>query len=68
MLWKQNRVIFAAINKRHFKTTHKFGIKDPKTVKEADELDKENGKTRWCDTFAKEMKVVRIAFDILENG
>jgi len=31
-------------------------------------LDKENGNTLWADAIAKEMKNVRIAFRILENG
>ena len=35
------------------KKTHKFGIEMPKTVKEAAELDKKNGDTKWMDTIAK---------------
>ena len=40
----------------------------PKTVKEAAELDKKNGDTKWMDAIAKEMKNVRVAFDILKDG
>ena len=39
-----------------------------KTVKGAAELDKKNGDTKWMDAIAKEMKNVRVAFDILKDG
>ena len=66
-LRKRTRII-AAVNKRYFKRTHKFGIRLPKTVKEALELDKLNGNTLWQDALEKEMKAVRVAFKILEEG
>ena len=50
------------------KKTHKFGIEMPKTVKEAAELDKKNGDTKWMDAIAKEMTNFRVAFDILKDG
>jgi hypothetical protein len=50
------------------KRTHKFGIELPKTVKEALELNKNNGNTFWADAIAKEMKDVCVAFKILLNG
>jgi hypothetical protein len=40
----------------------------PKTVKEALKLDKKNGNTLWADAIAKEMKDVRVAFNILPDG
>ncbi len=52
----------------YLKRTHKFGIKVPKTVKEALALDCKNGNTLWADAIAKEMKEVRIAFNILPDG
>jgi hypothetical protein len=53
---------------RYLKRTHKFGIEVPKTVKEALELGHKNGNTLWADAIAKEMKEVRIAFNILPDG
>ena len=35
--------------------THKY----PKTVKEAVDIDKENGNTLWWDTIMQEMKKIR---------
>ena len=41
-----------------------FGIRVPKTVDEAIQLDDENGNTFWYESIQKEMKNVRIAFDV----
>jgi hypothetical protein len=53
---------------RYLKRTNKFGIEFPKTVKEALALDRKNGNTLWADAIAKEMREVRIAFNILPDG
>jgi hypothetical protein len=53
---------------RYLKRTHKFGIEILKTVKEALALDRKNGNTLWADAIAKEMREVRIAFNILPDG
>jgi hypothetical protein len=46
------------------RTGYKFGLRVPNTVEEALEIDKERGDTLWQDAINKEMKNVRIAFDI----
>ena len=43
-LRKRNWII-AAVNKQYIKSTHKFGIAVPMTIKRALEIDKENGNT-----------------------
>jgi Reverse transcriptase (RNA-dependent DNA polymerase) len=48
--------------------THKFGIKIPKTVREALQIDAENGDTQWRDAIEKEMKNIRPAFRIWDNS
>ena len=55
-------------NPRYLKRTHKFGIKLPKTVKEAFELDKKSGNTLWADAIAKELRDIRVTFSILPDG
>ena len=64
---RQDRII-ASVNKRYHKRTHKFGIEIPKTVERALQIDKENGNNLWRDAIAKEMKNVRVAFKIMEDG
>jgi hypothetical protein len=53
---------------RYLKRTLKFGIEIPKTVNEALALDHKNGNTLWADAIAKEIREVRIAFNILPDG
>ena len=38
-----------------------------KTVKEAAELDANNGDTKWMDAILKEMTNVRVSFDIMKD-
>ena len=62
---KQIRRTLKAMQTRYHRTTSKFGIELPKTVKRALEIDKETGTTFWRDAMEKEMKTVMVAFDIL---
>ena len=55
-------------NARYLKKHEKFGIRLPKSVKEAIAIDKESRNTYWQDAIAKEMKNVKPAFKILEEG
>jgi hypothetical protein len=70
ILKKRDRIISLVKkqNPGYLKRTHKFDIEVPKTVKEALELDKNNGNTLWADAIAKEMKDVCVAFKILVDG
>jgi len=43
--------------------THKYGIRVPRSIKEAIEIDKENGNMLWIDAIKLEMKNVRIVFE-----
>ncbi len=67
---KRDKIIFLFRRRTtpYLKRTHKFGIEIPKTVKEALALDRKNGNTLWADAIAKEMREVRIAFNILPDG
>ena len=59
--------IIAKVKSRSQKKTHKYGIKIPTSVREAYQLDKENGNTYWADAIDLEMKENRVAFDILDD-
>ncbi len=48
----------------YLKRIHKFGIEIPRTIKEALDLDRQNGNTFWADAIAKEMTKVQKTFDI----
>jgi hypothetical protein len=59
---KKRDTIIKKVKSRYWLKTHKFGIRIPKSVEEAIELDKENGDTLWWDSIVMEMKNVRPAF------
>ena len=68
---KKRAHIISMVKKRsahYLKKTHKFGVQVPKSAKHALELDRHNGNTFWQDSIAKEMKNVRVAFQILDEN
>lgn len=64
---KKRDTIISKLKTKYWERTHKYGIKIPKTMKEALDLDRENGDTYWYDAIKKEMKNVRVAFEVY-NG
>ena len=65
-LRKRDRII-SAVTAGVKKVSHKYGVLIPTSIREAFEIDKANGNTFWRDALEKEMKNLRIAFDILEK-
>ena len=65
-LRKRDRMI-SKVKSKYWRTSHKFGIRIPKTVDEALRIDRETGTDYWSKAIEKEMKNVRIAFDKLEG-
>ena len=61
ILKRRNRII-GKMKSKYWRTTHKFGIRVPKTVKEALAIDDQNGNTFWQDAIKKEMTNVDMAF------
>jgi hypothetical protein len=66
-LWKRD-VILSKIKARIRKTTHKYGIEIPTSVKHALAIDEKNGNTLWKDALAKEMTEVGVAFKVFDDG
>ena len=64
---KKQKQIIAKVKSKYWTRTHKFGIKIPKSVKEAKELDAQNGNTLWWDAILKEMVNVKIAFELFDG-
>ncbi len=58
-------MIVSTVTTRVRKTSHKYGIELPTSVKHAIEIDQKNGNTLWQDALSKEMGNVCIAFEIL---
>ena len=55
--------IISKVKSKYWQRTHKYGIKVPKSVKEARQIDKENGNTLWQDAINLEMKNNRHGFE-----
>ncbi|KAI2489216.1 Reverse transcriptase (RNA-dependent DNA polymerase) [Fragilaria crotonensis] len=66
VLRKRNRIISKA-KSRYWKTTHKFGIRIPKSVEEALALDDETGTDFWRKALGKEMTKVKVAWRVNDN-
>ena len=57
-------IIIAKVEAKYWRTTHKFGIRVPKSIDEALAIDKENGNTLWYTAIQKEMKNVHVDFEL----
>jgi hypothetical protein len=63
----RRRERIAKLKKKYMRTTHKFGIDIPNSVKHAIMLDEANGNTLWQDAIKKEMGKVRVAYKAKEG-
>ena len=52
---------------KYWERTHKYGVRVPKLVRKALEIDKANCNHLWYEALCKEMKNVRPAFEIYEG-
>ena len=59
--------IISKLKSKYWRTSHKFGVRVPKTVKEAYEIDRQSGTDFWNKAIAKEMTNIRIAFEKLDD-
>ena len=65
---KKRARIVSQVHARVTKHSMKFGVTVPSTVEEALKLDKETGTSHWKIAIEKELKNVRVAFQLLEDG
>ena len=66
-LQKRDRIL-SKTKSKYWQRTHKFSLRIPKTVAQAQAIDAENGDTLWWDAIMKEMKNVRPAFEKWEKS
>ena len=64
----KRKQIISKLKSKYWSRTHKYGIQIPKSYAEAREIDKENSNTLWQDAIAKELKNVRVAFELYEGN
>ena len=65
---RKRDVILSAIKSRIRKTTHKYGIEIPKSIKHGHRLDKENINKFWRDDNTTKINNAGVAFEVLTEG
>jgi hypothetical protein len=65
---KKQTLILSKVKAKYWQRTHKFGIRIPKTVAQAQQIDKENGDTLRWDAILMEMRNVHPAFKKWEKA
>jgi hypothetical protein len=60
-LRKRNKII-KKVKAKYWRTTHKFGIRIPKSVEEALLIDMENGNLLWRDAVDKDMRRAKVSY------
>ena len=65
-LKKRERII-KKVKLKYWQRTHKYGIRVPKNIKQAKEIDDENGNTLWMDAVRMEIKEIISAIDEIED-
>lgn len=66
VLRRRNRII-SKVKKKYWRTTHKYGVRVPKTWEEALQLDQENGNNLWRDAINKEMAKAKVSWEVLDG-
>ena len=64
---RKREVILYAVKSRLRKTTHKFGIEIPTSIKDAERIDLENGNNFWRNAISLEMHNVGVVFELLKE-
>ena len=64
---RQRDRMIAKVKTKYWRTSHKFGIRVPKSVTEAYDIDRQTGTDFWTKAILKEMKNVRVAFDKVDG-
>ena len=59
--------IISKVKYKYWCTSHKFGIRVPKTVIEAYEIDRQSGTDFWTKAITKLMTNVRITFNNIDG-
>ena len=64
---RRRDIIISRGKYKYWRTSHKFGIRSPKTVKPEYEIDRKLGTDFWTKAIEKQMENFRIAFEKLDN-
>jgi hypothetical protein len=64
---KKRLSIIAKLKSKYWQRTHKYGTRVPRLIDKAQQIDTDNGDSRWMEAVGLEMKNVRIAFEVYQG-
>ena len=64
---KKRKAVISKVKSKYWDKTHKYGIRLPKSVDEALEIDREEGNNHWRDGINEEMKKINDAFELYDG-
>lgn len=64
---RARRRIVSKVKSKYWRTTHKFGIRVPRNVEEALQFDKESGTDFWARAIEKELRKVKVAWEVRDD-
>ena len=67
VLRRRKKRIISKLKSKYWRASHKFGIRLPKDVTEALQIDKETGMDFWAKAIEKELRHVRVAWESRED-
>ncbi len=65
---KKKHCIISKVKSKYWTRTHKFGVRLPKSVQEAKQLDQMNGDNLWWSAICEEMKNVHVAIEEYDSN
>ena len=65
---KKRKAIIKKVKSKYWQRTHKYGIRLPRSMREAKEIDEINGDQLWQESIQLEMKNNRVAFETFESN
>jgi hypothetical protein len=64
---KKRIAIISKLKSKYWQRTHKYGVRVPRSMNKAKEIDQTNGDSRWMDAVKLEMTNVRVAFEVYDG-
>ena len=64
---RKRKAILSKVKSKYWQRTHKYGIRVPKSVEEALQIDEQNGNDYWKKAIEAEMKKINDAFKLYDG-
>ena len=65
---RERNAILSNVKSKYLQRTHKYGIRDPKSVDEALRIDEQNGNNYWKRAIEIEIRKINDTFELYESN